>query len=584
MQSIRTKRKIEVIHISSSDEDDDDDKKDGFFASTSSYSSTTTKKMRLNPNSSQSTSSYSSTSTKKMRLNPNSSQSSRSSSLSSSKFYPWRILRSRGIPYTGNIETISFQELVQSPLVPNWVCLVSLVIDPVWLFKTWPTLETVKRIVVFTGYKNPLKGEDGNFPHLPSISEVHILEPSVLQFIHPRYQTKVSFKYGMHHSKAIFIGFPTGLRVIITSANLEMTDIEMNTDGVYCQDFPLKTSKCDKRSDFEDTLVDYIKSYLKHGGTAAEKKTWPGFGNKMNLAELLRKYDFSRAYGHLIPSVPGYHMNEEMHKYGQIRVAKILESEDLVFPSSLASESNIICQFSSFSSTPKRFLENLGKSFSAGACEDGTRLGTANLLFVWPTVPEVRDSVMGFDMGQSLHGKLSNIKALRPMLHQWCRDGGVSAFSRGRKTAMPHLKTYSRVSSDGKVCAWTLLTSANMSQSAWGALQKKASNAKMSKLPAFTQGYTQMCCQHWELGVLFTPFSLRKENITNLFSCSNAMIPQMLRPKGYVRGKRTKLFTTVAASDSEEDNCLITVHPLPFQLPLVPYPKDQSIEPWHSYS
>ena len=55
---------------------------------------------------------------------------------------------------------------------------------------------------------------------------------------------------------------------------------------------------------------------------------------------------------------------------------------------------------------------------------------------------------------------------------------------------MPHIKTWTRVSSDGRDVRWSLLTSANLSGGAWGQRQKND---------------TQLFVMHWELGVLVTP-------------------------------------------------------------------------------
>lgn len=56
----------------------------------------------------------------------------------------------------------------------------------------------------------------------------------------------------------------------------------------------------------------------------------------------------------------------------------------------------------------------------------------------------------------------------------------------GRKTVMPHIKTYARIS--GGELEWFLLTSANLSRAAWGQFQKEK---------------TQIYIKSYELGVLF---------------------------------------------------------------------------------
>nr|BAG51203.1 unnamed protein product [Homo sapiens] len=55
---------------------------------------------------------------------------------------------------------------------------------------------------------------------------------------------------------------------------------------------------------------------------------------------------------------------------------------------------------------------------------------------------------------------------------------------------MPHIKTYMRPSPDFSKIAWFLVTSANLSKAAWGALEKNG---------------TQLMIRSYELGVLFLP-------------------------------------------------------------------------------
>ena len=66
---------------------------------------------------------------------------------------------------------------------------------------------------------------------------------------------------------------------------------------------------------------------------------------------------------------------------------------------------------------------------------------------------------------------------------QWKSD------ARYRSQAMPHIKTYTRVSPDNKKIAWFHLTSANMSKAAWGTRRKTGGIYIMS----------------YEAGVLFLP-------------------------------------------------------------------------------
>lgn len=55
---------------------------------------------------------------------------------------------------------------------------------------------------------------------------------------------------------------------------------------------------------------------------------------------------------------------------------------------------------------------------------------------------------------------------------------------------MPHIKSYTRVSPDGKMAGYFLLTSANISKAAWGSINK---------------GNRALRIMSYECGVLFLP-------------------------------------------------------------------------------
>ena len=74
-----------------------------------------------------------------------------------------------------------------------------------------------------------------------------------------------------------------------------------------------------------------------------------------------------------------------------------------------------------------------------------------------------------------------------------CRAVAVSQWrsdSRSRTGAMPHIKTYTQLSEDRRRLGWFLLTSANLSKAAWGALEKKGE---------------QVFIRSYEAGVLILP-------------------------------------------------------------------------------
>jgi len=192
--------------------------------------------------------------------------------------------------------------------------------------------------------------------------------------------------------------------------------------------------------------------------------------------------------------------------------------------------------------------------------------------------------------------KITSDPRVRDRLRLWSHgeEEPATSFMQARRNVMPHIKTFTRCgrgnSKMAQQVAWVLLTSSNISRSAWGALQKKG---------------TQLFCCHWELGVLFTPRSLQA--MRHRYSCSNITrrrLPvdlglrekhkeaeeaeeeeeeeastQESDPSPLVELRTTEVPDGDTASEASEEGRWCTV-PLPFQVPPKPY-LPHSV-PWHS--
>lgn len=67
--------------------------------------------------------------------------------------------------------------------------------------------------------------------------------------------------YGTHHSKAMLLVYPKGVRIIVHTANLIFVDWNNKSQGLWMQDFPWKDqSSPSKGSEFEADLVDYLSA------------------------------------------------------------------------------------------------------------------------------------------------------------------------------------------------------------------------------------------------------------------------------------------------------------------------------------
>jgi len=552
-------------------------------------------------------------------------------------FMPWRPLWTDALGSgPGNSGAVKLEEIVGGPK-PDWVVISNYMIDTLWLVDAWPGLLKVDKVMIFHG-----DGCDDPNGLLPDHFEIHARRPNDLKFYKSdkgkqrgrsdKEGSLWSNNYGCHHAKFFVLGYPTGIRLAVLTANLIFHDQHSKTQGVYVQDFPCKKPGTDPGCldhaepgcDFEESFVDYMDSLLLHGGPALAETGWPNWDDRLyepvNLTGLLGRYDYTRAYGSLVPSVPGYHLAQEMHRYGHQRMKRLLEEEGNNFdPShadmkalsawqrktmaasgsgkaegSKAEGSKVLCQFSSFSTAKESLRDQLAKSFSAGRGTDGVALGKAELEFIWPTVAELRAGIMGYNCGAGLPGAKKNVEGVPAgILRSWTGQDeeavplegpSTTEYVRARRVAIPHLKSYMRVGSSGETLSWFCLTSANMSGGAWGSLQNHEG---------------QLHCCHWELGVLFTPSSLSR-GLGDTFSVHPAAPRQfhmgggslpagegrrwrLLTPHGWQARHREQAEGAAAAGGSDHaghsaDAFRDVLMPIPFSVPTAPYKADAT--PW----
>ncbi|CAM9293640.1 unnamed protein product [Scytosiphon promiscuus] len=350
-------------------------------------------------------------------------------------------------------------------------------------------------------------------------------------------------QYGTQHAKMIILKFPAGVRVVVLTANFVSTDVRGKSQGVWYQEFPLRQAES---CDFEESLVGYLDHV---GGPAAD------FGRS------LRHFDFRAARVALVPTVPGTgknrHKGPHLHKYGHMRVRELLSRENRAGGGAKRLKEGghkVIFQFSSLASltkNPNAWLSELLASFMPSTSNQkqeavGSRRGAAaaaastgadnsaqaklledRLRLVWPSVEAVRNSTEGWQSGGAICCSTMNMfgghftrpdmdsyrsntprPELKPLLCKW---QGNPLTERVRDA--PHIKSYlcyREVQVPGKYgtearidedqAAWFLLTSSNLSQSAWGLLDKTS---------------TELTLKSFEMGVMFLPSLLDRPSCTS---------------------------------------------------------------------
>ncbi|KYM97378.1 putative tyrosyl-DNA phosphodiesterase [Cyphomyrmex costatus] len=276
-------------------------------------------------------------------------------------------------------------------------------------------------------------------------------------------------KFGCHHTKIMILQYKDdGIRVVVSTANLYSNDWENRTQGLWISPHLPRLPESAHPNDGE-SLTGFKKALERY----LSKYELPILTQWIHA---VRRADFSDVNVFLVASVPGFHKGADVNFWGCKRLAYILTRYVTLPPD--APQWPIVAQSSavgSFGST----IEN------------------------WLLKHIIQCMSKGFSMG------------LKNDPHQW------KAKRTGRDRAMPHIKCYTRISPDSKNIPWFLLTSANLSKSAWGTIYQHS----------YSIG-------NYEAGVIFIP------------KCITG--------------------TTTFPIGDEEDSA-VPVFPIPYDLPLCPY-------------
>ncbi|XP_036118694.1 tyrosyl-DNA phosphodiesterase 1 isoform X3 [Molossus molossus] len=305
-------------------------------------------------------------------------------------------------------------------------------------------------------------------------------------------QAKLDIAFGTHHTKMMLLLYEEGLRVVIHTSNLIHADWHQKTQGIWLSPLYPRIAHGTHQSGestthFKADLISYLMAY-----NAPPLKEW---------IDIIHDHDLSQTNVYLIGSTPGRFQGSQKDNWGHFRLRKLLKEHTSSLPR--AESWPIVGQFSSIGSMGadeskwlcsefKETLVTLGKESSTPG------KNAAPLHLIYPSVENVRTSLEGYPAGGSLPYSIQTAEKqnwLHSYFHKW------SAETSGRSHAMPHIKTYMRPSPDFSQIAWFLVTSANLSKAAWGALEKNGA---------------QLMIRSYELGVLFLPsaFNLGQASVT----------------------------------------------------------------------
>lgn len=218
------------------------------------------------------------------------------------------------------------------------------------------------------------------------------------------------------------------------------------------------------------------------------------------------------------------------------------------------------------------------------------------LRIIFPTVADVRTSVDGYYAGASIHLKTQSAtqqKQLTYLLPKLCRwNSSTTSRAALRGPAAPHIKTYIRFShpeapgpdaapgprAEATRIDWAMLTSANLSTQAWGALPAAAKDrdgagrAKRKTTAAADESGMEVRICSWEIGVVVWPALWAgldrgerrgRPSMVPVFGEDRPGMREVARLGGEVDG-------AVGASGGER---VVVGWRMPYDLPLTPYRK-----------
>ncbi|KAL7466338.1 hypothetical protein ACHAXS_006654 [Conticribra weissflogii] len=433
----------------------------------------------------------------------------------------------------------------------------------------------------------------------------------------PRSKTNplsLKFPYGVHHTKMFLMGYEDHfnkisrkqcIRVVVHTANLLPCDTNFKI-----QDFPLKennatilstSSSKRKRSEeqtkanktssrgwpfeddnplpFEDDLVTYLESYRY-----LSKQSWfhscgknsdSSGGNPISFTQLVRKYDYSKAWAVLIPSIPGRH-RITCDDFGYLKLRKtIIEKVCNQHDSKTSSRrAPVLCQISSIGSLSSKWLYQFASALDSSSTQTTDPVNNrfpekdqphlaSKLRIIWPTSEEIRNSIEGYRGGGSVPGTMKNIakEFLVPLYHRWTTNSRSNSDDDPLETArhVPHIKTFIQPAYDETsaepLIEWFVITSHNLSKAAWGEIQNSPSECSAGKV---------LFIRHWELGVFFSPATFK-----NYFDSFEE----------HVDDGRVCIVPFTGKNEPKSNNSRHVIHvPLPFDLQPCPYSDNDA--PW----
>lgn len=379
--------------------------------------------------------------------------------------------------------------------------------------------------------------------------------------------------YGSHHTKMmVLFRHDDTAQIIIHTANMIVRDWRNMTQAVWKSPMlPLlpegrppvvSNAPLGSGARFKNDFLAYIGFY---------EKSRTGL-----LSAQLEAYDFSSIKGALVASTPCKQRSRteptfNAMRYGWLGLQDVLRK--IPMSTNTGERPVIVAQVSSIATLSTSWIDHFqnilntsGQAFAKGAISR----------VIFPSADEIRRSSDGYSAGGSIHTKIQSkaqqkqVDHLRPRLCYWAGDqDGLRAITdlpsvreAGRRRAAPHIKTYLRFrDSSMEELDWAMITSANLSTQAWGALPSKDGEVRISS---------------YELGVVVWP-SLFDDDEGTATDSNNSQIVQSAKKRTIMVPTFKSDLPVIDTSTSSEVTKVVGFR-MPYDLPLVKYRDDE--QPW----
>lgn len=322
---------------------------------------------------------------------------------------------------------------------------INFVVDMSWLFAQYTVAKVNKLpLLILHGRESPeLNSINQMFPHIHSF------------MIH----TPAGF--GCHHTKMMLLFYKDkSMRVVVSTANLYLPDWNNRVQGLWISEKLGQVSEAvdgESVTNFRADLVRYLSNYK--------------VSNLQPYIDRITKSDFSSVKVFLITSIPGWHNNDA---HGLTRLGALLSKHS----DPIDNQHPIVMQSSSVGIFGKSASEYLAGEVAKNFKKDSSSArvqATPSIKFIYPTmryVQQSHDGVMGADCLTYRQENHRRQPWLSQHFHHW-RCTSIKCDG-----AIPHIKTYCRYSDTGLY--WFVLTSHNMSKSAWGVTKKNRNEYALS--------------------------------------------------------------------------------------------------------